>query len=279
MLLKVTWVFLALATLFFLSLATYLFLFAQPAHFIFDAESIAGRTINLRLIGLIFCIFMILQNVVLMVLLQWDPLKYYSLQLSLDSDAILDIKDEIPVVIDLDERIPVRLDEKLTLEVPINQEVQVRVREKVRVPVDVTAHVPIDEEVDVEAMVPIKTTIDVDTKIQTTIMGAPVKIPIKVQLPLDVEVPISCKARIKMDDFQVHVKETFELGLDEPISVHMDTILKTEISLANEIEVPLKLNLKTLVRLDQKGPIKLKGDFVLSRESVKMKIVPGSKKN
>jgi hypothetical protein len=86
----------------------------------------------------------------------------------------------LPILVDIDQKIPIRLDEPLD------------------VPVELHTKVDVDSEVDIEADVPVRTELPIETKVQTNVLGiGTVSIPIRARIPIDVVVPFKGRTRIK----------------------------------------------------------------------------------
>jgi hypothetical protein len=96
----------------------------------------------------------------------------------------------LPIIVDIDQKIPIRLDEPLA------------------VPVELHTEVNVDSEFALEAEVPIRTELPVDTKVQTNVLGiGTVSIPIHARLPIDLVVPFKGRARVKAAGVPIALSE------------------------------------------------------------------------
>jgi len=96
----------------------------------------------------------------------------------------------IPVVIDIDQKIPLQLDSALNL------------------PVRLHTHVELDDTVDIQVDVPIQTELPLETDINARIPGlGEVKIPIRAKVPVDVVIPIRGMTRIKAQRVPIDINE------------------------------------------------------------------------
>lgn len=242
----------------------------------FYLERLLDRQMDVRWLGVIGLALVGLNNFVLLALTRID-LSRYALKLKLDSQALIATHDELPVILQVHENLLVPVDEMIDVEAPIDQTAPVQITDVVEVPVDIAIPMPIDEVVQVEALVPIHTTIPVDAMLEAPVLGKLVKIPLHLEVPLDLKIPVSCKARIRKPDFVVHVKDQIPLKVDKAVAVHVKTILKTCFPFKKEIRVPVDIELKSKVKLDQSEPIKVQGEFTLAADSLKMRVVPEGK--
>jgi hypothetical protein len=274
MLSRIVQIILIIVSVFFLFGIVYFFFIASPEHFILN---IRGKHIDFRLIGAAFCILMIFQNIVLLALLRIDILGRYSIKLKIDSEALLQADETFPVTAHIQENVEVPIDEILDIEVPVKQDAEIIIREPLNIPLDVIVKVPIDDEVEVESTVPIETVIHLDTHLETSILGKMVKIPIQLDVPLEMEVPIRCKARVKKDDFSVHIRENLSIAVKDSVPVHMDTLLRTQFPFKKTLSIALEMKAHAKVQMDQAKPVKIKGEFILNRDSFKMGLVSKSR--
>jgi hypothetical protein len=96
----------------------------------------------------------------------------------------------VPVVIDIDQKIPLQLDSALSLPVRLHTEVE------------------LDDTVDMQVDVPIQTELPLETDVNARIPGlGEVKIPIRAKVPIDVVVPIRGMTRIKARGVPIDINE------------------------------------------------------------------------
>jgi hypothetical protein len=87
---------------------------------------------------------------------------------------------KLPIIVDIDQKIPFQLDQPLD------------------VPVELHAEVDLDSEVSLEADVPVRTELPIETKVQTDVLGlGSISIPIRARIPIDVIVPFKGHTRVK----------------------------------------------------------------------------------
>lgn len=96
----------------------------------------------------------------------------------------------IPLVIDIDQKVPLQLDAALDL------------------PVRLHTQVDLDDTVDMQVDVPIRTELPLETDVNARIPGiGEVRIPIRAKIPVDVVVPIRGMTRIKAQGVPIDINE------------------------------------------------------------------------
>jgi hypothetical protein len=120
----------------------------------------------------------------------------------------------LPIIVDIDQKIPIRLDEPLA------------------VPIELHTEVDIDCDVELEAEVPIRTELPIETKVQTNVLGiGTISIPIRARLPVDLVIPFKGCTRVKATGVPIAVSEigiarlpAIELPLRARIQARIDLL-------------------------------------------------------
>jgi hypothetical protein len=120
----------------------------------------------------------------------------------------------LPIIVDIDQKIPIRLDEPLA------------------VPVELHTEVNVDSEVELEAEVPIRTELPIETKVQTNVLGiGAISIPIRARVPIDLVIPFKGRTRVKATGVPIAVSEigvarlpAIELPLRARIQARIDLL-------------------------------------------------------
>lgn len=130
----------------------------------------------------------------------------------------------LPVTVDVDQKIPIHLDEPL------------------EVPVELHTKVNVDSEVELDADVPIRTELPIETKVQTQVLGlGSISIPIRARVPIDVVVPVKGRTRIKVTDMPID-------------------LTKVAVGRLSAIEIPVRARLQA--RIDLLSNFKSAGSFL-----------------
>jgi hypothetical protein len=120
----------------------------------------------------------------------------------------------LPIIVDIDQKIPIRVDEPLA------------------VPVELHTEVNVDSEVELEAEVPIRTELPIETKVQTNVLGiGAISIPIRARVPIDLVIPFKGRTRVKATGVPIAVSEigvarlpAIELPLRARIQARIDLL-------------------------------------------------------
>jgi hypothetical protein len=120
----------------------------------------------------------------------------------------------LPIIVDIDQKIPIRLDEPLA------------------VPVELHTEVNMDSEVELEADVPIRTELPIETKVQTNVLGiGAISIPIRARVPIDLVIPFKGRTRVKATGVPIALSEigvarlpAIELPLRARIQARIDLL-------------------------------------------------------
>jgi hypothetical protein len=124
----------------------------------------------------------------------------------------------IPVIVDIDQKVPIQLDEPLD------------------VPVELHTKVNVDSEVELDAEVPIRTELPIETKVQTQVLGlGSISIPIRARVPIDVVVPVKGHTRIKVTGMPIDLTHV-AVGRLSAIEIPLRARLQARINLLSNFE-------------------------------------------
>jgi hypothetical protein len=175
------------------------------------------------------------------------------LQVQLDHEISADVQLGKELTVPIDEVLQIPID--IVLDVPIDSEVQVdqTIELELEVPIDTVLtqkelklekmRIPIDTEVFVDDVVKLSTVVPLDTTV-TTVLG--MQIPVKANLPVNLEIPIHQKMRVRdtldigVDDFRAPLRMTLPVRASVPF--------KQKLRVKGEIRVPFKRTLAVHVK-------------------------------
>jgi hypothetical protein len=127
-------------------------------------------------------------------------------------------KQAIPVIVDIDQKVPIELDEPLD------------------VPVELHTKVNVDSDVELEAEVPIRTELPIETKVQTQVLGlGTISIPIRARVPIDVMVPVKGRTRIKVTGMPIDLTHV-AVGRLSTIEIPVRARIQARINLLSNFE-------------------------------------------
>ncbi len=159
------------------------------------------------------------------------------------------VKDKLPVDVILDDILPIRLNKKIAVKLPINEDIKVLIDDDFQIPVDQTFQIPIDQVFHITTTVPVDIKIKLENiKVKTKVLGLfNITVPINGEFPVKAEIPL---------DTDVRVSTVVNYRLNELIKVHLKKI----------IILPLKLNIDTKLPLNDIFDIKLPEKLKCSAE-------------
>lgn len=150
-----------------------------------------------------------------------------------DRSVRASIADWVPVEVELDETIPVRLSKELKVKIPIRERLDVWIDDTFAVPLDTSLTVPIDQEVYVDADVPVELEIPLDGFwVRTNILGLT-----DLSLPVSGTLPLKTTIRIRQP---LHVKTVARIPLRQEITVPVRKKLALPLNLDLDVKLPIE---------------------------------------
>ncbi len=150
-----------------------------------------------------------------------------------DRSVRASIADWVPVQVELDETIPVRLSKELKVKIPVRERLEVWIQDDFSVPVDTTLTVPIDQEVYVDADVPVELQIPLDGFwVRTNLLGIT-----DLSLPVSGTLPLKTTIRIRQP---LHVKTVARIPLRQELTVPVEKKLTLPLSLDLDVRLPIE---------------------------------------
>jgi hypothetical protein len=135
---------------------------------------------------------------------------------------------QLPIRVEIDEKIAVRLDEAL------------------KVPVELDASVPIDQAVDVEAQLPVRFELPIDSEVETRVFGiGAIKIPIRARVPIDIVLPVKGTIRVRAAAMPVQLRTEAVVRLP-PFVLPISARIETRVDLLENLKVAESRLRKTL---------------------------------
>lgn len=187
--------------------------------------------------------FVLIMGIILMMLQSWD--------FSMDGTHVKIIKEiniavdyQLPVTAQLDTEFKVPFQKEINFSLPIQAELDVPIRDIFNVKVDKPITLDLDNRFPIEETVKIKGEMPLETSVDTEIMGIPTRVPIKGVIPLDFDLPLKHKVKIK-DKFDLKVISNIPSEIKQNIKVPLELVARGNFSLNEEIPVPIKGALKT----------------------------------
>jgi hypothetical protein len=127
-------------------------------------------------------------------------------------------KKSIPVIVDVDTRLPI------TLEGPLE------------VGVKLDTNIDLDDRIEIDASIPVAVELPIDTEVATSVFGiGSIKIPIRARVPLNITLPLKTSVGIRAKRLPIHVEETARVALPV-LEVPIKSRLETRVDLLSTLE-------------------------------------------
>lgn len=156
------------------------------------------------------------------------------------------LPDRLPFRVTMPDGMTASVTNAVKIEVPLDERVSVPIRDTFSANARVDTDVPIRMTVRLDQTFPVKTTLDLDTRVQASIFGAWMTIPIRGKVPIDVDVPV--KADIPIDQrIPLKLETPVSVDLDETLAVPMQTTFTSQARLLSPLTIqpePLTLGIK-----------------------------------
>jgi len=169
-----------------------------------------------------------------------------------DQPATVSIPQPIPIKADITNALSILLDGKLTTTVPVDQQIQVPIRDTLHVMATLDHDVPIKMTVPIRDTIPVDQIVHVDSKVSVFVMGRALTLPIKGDVPIKTQVPLSIDVPV---DQMVHMSFTApaDVKLTQALNVPLKADIHTTIPLHSSMDVPVKSAL--LANVTVPGPV------------------------
>jgi hypothetical protein len=124
----------------------------------------------------------------------------------------------LPVIVDIDQKVPLELAEPLDVAVELHTSVNV------------------DSDVELEVEVPVRTELPIETKVQTSVLGiGTISIPIHARVPIDVVVPVKGRTRLKVTGMPIHLSNV-AVGRLSAIEIPLRARIQAKLDLLSNFE-------------------------------------------
>jgi len=205
-------------------------------------------------LGIFFLVTAALTSTLIILFLTFVPADLIKLRIKLKEQTInAQIAGSIPVRADINETFHIPFKSNLPIRVPIKQDLLVPFDNIITVPVEVDTYIPLDLTVHFETEIPVNSSVPIDTNVQTRVLGVPVSVPVKGQLPIRLVIPVE-------KDIPIH--ETLRLKFNSPVKAHLknvfrvpiDTMVSSDIALDQKLTIPIKTSIDVRASLEGQLP-------------------------
>ena len=147
-----------------------------------------------------------------------------------DQIAQVAITQALPIDVQLQQGLELRVDGSVETTVPVNQVVQVPLQETLDVTVDFDGAVDVNLDVPFQTMVRVDEMMPLEAVLDVKIMGVWTKLPIRGVLPIRLNVPVNAV---------VPVRQSLPLAFSQPARVALDQTLSVPLNTRIDTTVPL----------------------------------------
>lgn len=173
-----------------------------------------------------------------------------------DRSVRASIADWVPVEVELDQAIPVRLSKELKVKIPVRERFDVWIEDEFSVPVDTTLTVPIDQEIYVDADVPVEVQIPLDGFwVRTNILGiTDLSLPVSGTLPLKTTIRIRQPLRVKTVA-QIPVRQQITVPVRKKLALPLNLDLDVKLPIEGIFDVRFPKSFSVRGRLREEIPV------------------------
>lgn len=169
----------------------------------------------------------------------WWFWQSYSARLQLQHQrASVRLPKALQISADVRDLVDVRIDHDLPIHVPIRQTLSIPFEQPVELNVQVDTSVPIHLDIPISQVVHIDQSVTLNTRVQTTILGFNVNLPVQGVVPIKLDVPVALTVPIRQD-LPVHLNMPVTARLLKPLPVLIDTVINTTVPIHTSLRVPI----------------------------------------
>lgn len=192
----------------------------------------------------------------------WWVFKNFDMNLPIrNQPATVTLPEPIQVKAKVLNELDVMVKGHLATEIPIDQTIQVPVKDTLHTVISFDNEVPIKMQVPVKYTLPLDQKIHVDSTVKVRLLGRDISlpirgdIPIKAQIPININVPVNQNIRLKF-------VAPADARLEQKLNIPLRTMIATNFPLQGVMQVPVKSELQAQVVVPQPvSAVITKSDF------------------
>lgn len=164
--------------------------------------------------------------------------------------ATVVIPGELPVSAEILDNLDILIDGKISTTVPVDQTLQVPIKDTLRVVAAFDREVPIKMTVPVRENIPVDQVVHVDSRVDVQVMGHTLNLPIRGDVPIKATVPVSIDVPV---DQVVRLKFSAptEVRLQQALEVPLKTQISATIPVHGHFNIPVRAPLQANITIPQ----------------------------
>jgi hypothetical protein len=167
-----------------------------------------------------------------------------------DQQVDIVMPSELAVRATVSNEVQVRLDQVMTVRVPIHETLIIPMNTAIPLKVSIDTTVPIHLDVPVEHVLHVDQTMDLDTQVKTRILGFSVTVPIKGKVPLKADIPISLVIPVRKE-LPVSLTAPAMVRLTEPLKAQVDTVVTARVPIRETLSMPVTAPVNAMLTFPQ----------------------------
>lgn len=212
----------------------------------------AGRWFFVTLAG-IAVVGIAASSLILYFLITQDPLDLLKIKVKLEKQQIkARMAGSFPVVTEIDQQLTIPIKDTISVHFPFNQQFAIPFNKTLTVPVELNTTIPVSMTVPFNSDIPIDTEVFLDTEIRTSVLGFPLKVPIKGYIPVQTTIPVSQKVEVK-EDFHLKLRSPVKVDINDTFRIPINTLISANVPLDTQINLPFKDRIYANVTLQGPG--------------------------
>lgn len=156
-----------------------------------------------------------------------------------EQQALVRLPPELMVEASLNRKVLVDIDQVLPVRVPIKQDLSIALKDPIPVQVSIDTVVPLNLSVPVKHVFKLDQVIDVDSTVRTRVLGIPLSLPVKGQVPIRADVPVDVVIPFRQD-LPVALTTQAQVRITDPIRTRIDTVIDAKVPIRESLALPIR---------------------------------------
>ena len=176
--------------------------------------------------------------------------------------ADVTVEGPVSAAVQVDTSLNVPFKKDVAVSLPLHKSLDVPVKGRFHIPLTEPVKCRLDKPVRIREKIPFRGTLPVDTRVQTRILGIPIEIPVKGNVPVDMAFPIDQEVHLN-DAVMVRVPDPVDVNVNQNITLPVDLTVNTVIPINEVLTVPIKATVDCDARVKGKVPCSAEIEVVI----------------